>query len=176
MAPEGWVDDVLGFWFEELTPEAWFRKDAATDSAIRDRFLGLYASLSRRQPLAATARGALAAVIVLDQLPRNMFRDSGRAFATDAIALALALAEEAIAKGLDRGLTAAERQFLYLPFQHAEDASVQARSVEIFARLDDAEMLDYAERHKAIIDRLPSSQRGARPRLDGGGARFPSPT
>ena len=100
----------------------------------------------------ADADKALAAVIVCDQFPRNMFRGTPRAFATDSKALTIANA--AIAKGYDAALTQSQRQFLYLPFEHAEDAASQARAVELFAPLGDAELTKYAEAHKAIIDRF----------------------
>ena len=95
---------------------------------------------------------AIAAVIALDQFPRNMFRGSPRAFATDA--LALSIAQHAIAAGWDEELTQQQRLFLYMPFQHAEDRAVQARSIELFTRLGLGENLDYANRHKEIVDRF----------------------
>jgi len=145
---------VLSFWFEELEPRQWFEKDDALDRHIRDRFLVLYEQLAARGAgdWARTARGALAAVIVLDQFPRNMFRGDGRSFASDA--LALAVAEQAIGAGLDAAFDATRRKFLYMPFEHSEDAAMQARSVALFAALGDADSLDYALRHKKVIDRF----------------------
>jgi uncharacterized protein (DUF924 family) len=147
-------EDVLGFWFGELRPEQWFKKDAALDQEITRRFGDLHRTLARGVPAdwLATARGALAAVIVLDQFPRNMFRGGAAAFATDG--LALSVAEAAIARGLDARLGVAERKFLYLPFEHCEDAAAQARSVQLYEALGDKDALDYALRHKSIIDRF----------------------
>jgi uncharacterized protein (DUF924 family) len=99
-----------------------------------------------------SADRALAAVIALDQFPRNAFRGSPMAFEADGHALGIAQA--AIAAGLDRALSGTERQFLYMPFQHSENRDLQARSVELFATLEDPECLRYAKEHKAIIDRF----------------------
>jgi uncharacterized protein (DUF924 family) len=148
-----WVEQVLRYWFEELQPAAWFRKDELVDAAIRERFGALYEELAQIRPeQLATPLECVAAVIVLDQFPRNMFRGSPRAFATDA--LALSIARHAIATGLDEQLTQQQRLFLYMPFQHSEDREVQARSIEVFTRLGIAENVDYALRHKEIIDRF----------------------
>jgi uncharacterized protein (DUF924 family) len=148
-----WAAQVLHFWFEELQPEAWFRKDERVDAAIRERFGALHEQLARIRPeQLTTPLESVAAVIVLDQFPRNVFRGSPRAFATDA--LALSIAQHAIANGVDLQLTQQQRLFLYMPFQHSEDRAVQARSIELFEQLGIAENLDYAQRHKDIIDRF----------------------
>ena len=148
------IDEVLRFWFEELTREHWFGGGEAVDERIRERFLTLHEALRERVPESwrATARGMLAAVIALDQFPRNLYRGDPRAFAADPAALALAT--EAIERGLDRAMSIDERQFLYLPFEHSEDPAVQARSVELFATLENENTLGYALRHKEIIDRF----------------------
>jgi len=152
--PKPWVSEVLKFWFEETQPEQWFKKDAAFDAAVRSRFCELHAELASRsqEELLGDGRGALAAVIVFDQMSRNMFRDTPAAFASDAVALSLA--QEAIARGLDRGFSKAERMFLYLPFEHAEDSRAQARCVQLMASLDDAELTKWATDHQEIIDRF----------------------
>jgi len=149
----GWTDDVLRFWFEECVPEQWFRKDDAFDSALRERFLGLHAAVAALavEDCLADAQTALAAIVVLDQFSRNMFRGTPRAFAADA--QALSVAETAVARGFDRETPVERRKFLYLPFEHAEDARAQARSVELFASLGE-EDLRWAAAHKAIIDRF----------------------
>ena len=148
------IDEVLRFWFEELTPDDWFRGGEAVDDRIRERFLGLHEALRDEVPESwrATARGMLAAVIALDQFPRNMYRGSREAFAADPAALALAM--EALDRGLDQEMSIEERKFFYLPFEHSEDPAVQARSVELFATLENEETLGYALRHKEIIDRF----------------------
>lgn len=150
---QDWVDDVLRFWFEELKPVAWFRKDKRVDDQIRERFMPLYGQVrDMRLQDFASPRASLAAVIALDQFPRNMFRGSPQAFATDS--LALAISQHAIASGFDRQLSETQRTFLYMPFQHSEDATMQARSVELFATLADKGGLDYAQQHRAIVDRF----------------------
>ncbi len=152
--PERWVTEILHFWFVEIAREAWFRKDTAFDQRLRERFLPLHEQIAA-QPICAClsdAHAAAAAVIALDQFPRNMFRDTPRAFATDA--QARAVAEAAIARGFAAVLPKDQRGFLYLPFEHAEDAEAQARSVALMATLGDEELVRWALAHKAIIDRF----------------------
>jgi len=149
----GWVEQVIHYWFEELRPAAWFRKDTRVDDAIRERFGELHDELAQARPeQLATPLECLAAVIVLDQFSRNMFRGSPRSFATDA--LALSIAEHAIVAGLDQQLDRQQRWFLYMPFQHSEDRAVQARSIQLFTQLGDQENLGYARGHQEIIDRF----------------------
>jgi len=123
-------------------------------AGIRARFLGLHERVAAAPEgeLLADPRTALAAVIVLDQFSRNMFRGSAGAFATDA--KALVLADEAVACGFDSRLSQKERLFLYLPFEHSENPAMQTRSVALFTALGDPEQSKYAEAHKAIIDRF----------------------
>jgi uncharacterized protein (DUF924 family) len=149
-----WVYIVLKFWFEETRPAQWFEKDERFDVQVRRRFLALHETLAT-QPVASLltdAQTALAAVIVLDQMPRNMFRGTTRAFATDGRALSIAGA--AVAQGFDGELTKDGRMFLYLPFEHAESREAQARSVALTAGLGDPALTKWAEAHKAVIDRF----------------------
>lgn len=148
------IADVLGFWFAELEEKQWWSPDPRVDRVVRDRFGTLHRTLAREVPAGwrTSPRGYLAAVIVLDQFSRNMFRNDARAYATDAEALALA--REAISKGVDAELETKERHFLYMPFQHSEDADTQAESVALFEGLGDQNALDFARRHKAVIDRF----------------------
>jgi uncharacterized protein (DUF924 family) len=135
----------------------WFRKDAAFDAAIRDRF-GAEVETALAGGFAdwTDPRAALARVLLLDQFTRNIFRDSPRAFAGDK--LALATAQEAIVRGDDAALNPVERRFLYLPFSHAEDASAQERAVALCTRLrdetGDGDPLLWAEKHAAVIRRF----------------------
>src|SRR5262245_41350775 len=150
----GIVDEIVAFWFETLKPEDWYRKNAAVDAAITARFGATYDMLKTGVPpeWLAEPKGTLAAIIVLDQFPRNMFRDDARAFATDGAALALA--KRAIGEGADMRLPPEQRAFIYLPFQHAETVEDQARSIELFAALGVPLNLDFALRHQAIIARF----------------------
>lgn len=149
-----WIEEVLRFWFQETRPQAWFMRDEAVDAEIRKRFGALHASLTEKVPASVTETplGALATVVVLDQFSRNLYRNSPRAFSADPTALAIAT--DAIAAGFDRELDSNQRVFLYMPFQHSEDRAVQARSVELFGVLGDANALDYARQHRDIIERF----------------------
>jgi uncharacterized protein (DUF924 family) len=154
-------EQILAFWFGEIPgnerPE-WFRKDDSFDARIRERFgPAVEAALDGAYgDWDLTARGSLARVLLLDQFTRNAFRDTPRAFAGDP--QALATAQNAIARGLDGELLPLERWFLYMPFQHSEDRSVQKQSIEVFSRLAAetglAPPLDWARRHAAIIERF----------------------
>jgi uncharacterized protein (DUF924 family) len=148
------VDRVLRFWLDDVGRDGWFRKDAAIDRRIDADFGALHASLEQAAPdtLLADARTAHAAVIVLDQFSRNMYRDTPRAFASDA--KALALAESAVARGYDQAVDKPARMFFYLPFEHSEDPAMQERSIALFTALGDADLLGYAVKHKEIIDRF----------------------
>ena len=158
MSPNGGdgegIDAVLSFWFEENGPKQWFAKDTAFDDAVRERFSALQSRgandglVDWRQ----TARGALAEIIVLDQFQRNFYRDDARAFACDA--MALDAAKEALANGFDQALSETERVFLYLPFEHSEAAEDQETSVGLYATLTDGSYLEWAEKHKAVINRF----------------------
>ena len=154
VATPAWVEQVLQFWFGEMTREQWFKRDAAVDDRIRIRFLSLHDQVSAmpNEALLSGPRSALAAVIVLDQFSRNMFRGSPRAFASDA--KALALAEAAIANGHAASLNKDELQFLYLPFEHSESGEAQVRCVKLMASLGDAELTRYAQAHCDIIERF----------------------
>jgi uncharacterized protein (DUF924 family) len=148
------AEAVLEFWFNETEREKWFRKDDAFDEAVRARFANVYRSaaageLDRWQE---TPRGCLALVIVLDQFPRNMFRGDARCFATDAAARAVL--RHALDSGFDEGLSVPEKQFLYLPLQHSEDAADQALSVTLNAATGDADLLKWAEAHQRIVARF----------------------
>ncbi len=146
--------DVLDFWFHELAPSQWYKADNGLDAEIARRFEPVYRALSRFVPSDwnKDAGTNLAATIVLDQFPRNMFRGTPQAFATDALALDVSMAT--IEKHFDLELNESQRQFLYMPFQHAEDRATQARSIELFEALGNANVLDFARRHRAIIERF----------------------
>ncbi|MDB5712120.1 MAG: hypothetical protein JWL96_4190 [Sphingomonas bacterium] len=148
------VRAVLDFWFGEVPPEKRFAKDAALDDEIARRFGGL-----RDEVLASDATGwrngpdtMLAAIIMLDQFSRNIHRETAEAFAADP--LAVALTKEAIARGWDEAIDAERRAFLYMPLMHAEDAAAQRESVACFTCLGNAENLDFARAHEAVIEKF----------------------
>jgi uncharacterized protein (DUF924 family) len=149
-----WARDVVRFWLEETAPEKWFQKDAALDAAVRCRFAHIHELVTSlpADDCLTDAQTAVAAVIVLDQFSRNLFRGTARAFASDS--QALRLAEAAIARGFDRAVPESGRLFFYLPFEHAEDAAAQTRCVALMATLADPGLVKWAHAHKTIIDRF----------------------
>ena len=148
------VEAVIHFWFQQLSPKDWYGAPPDVDAATKARFGEIYEALEDRVPQIwfETPRGVLAAILVLDQFPRNMFRGTPRAFATDASALALA--KKAISTAADMALPPKQRSFIYLPFQHAEDRADQARSIKLFTALGNPLNLDYAKRHQEVIERF----------------------
>jgi uncharacterized protein (DUF924 family) len=153
--------EVLEFWFGEprgARRRQWFEKDPAFDAQIRARFLPLHEALALGDPAywLDDAQRCLARIVVLDQFPRNMFRGSPRAFATDP--LALQAAHHALAQGYDRRLLPVERMFVYLPFEHSEALAHQERACELcqplaaFAETHD--IYRYALAHRDIIARF----------------------
>ena len=148
-----WRDEVLDFWFA-LEPQQWWKADPELDAAIKERFCDLW--LEQRQcPVSrflSAPRDALAAVILFDQFPRNIFRGHADSYATDH--LALAIAKEAVDRGYDDRLEPSGRGFLYMPFQHSEKRDDQQRSVALFTALGDPEQLRYARLHHDVIERF----------------------
>jgi uncharacterized protein (DUF924 family) len=146
--------EVLHFWFDELAEADWWRKDDALDRRIAGRF-GATLEAAARCELSewrTTARGRLAEVIVLDQFSRNVHRGTAAAFANDS--LALALAQEAVARGSDRELVPRERAFLYLPWMHSESRAIHEEALRLFAQPGLEHNLGFERQHKAIIDRF----------------------
>jgi uncharacterized protein (DUF924 family) len=149
----GWPQQVLDFWFG-LAPEQWWKADSKLDREVAERFGKLWEE-QRQFPadtFLASPQEALAAVILFDQFPRNMFRGHADSFATDH--LALGLAKAAIDRGYDEALTPQQRGFLYMPFQHSEDLDDQLRSVGLFTALGDPEQLRFAGLHHDVIERF----------------------
>ena len=154
MTSEGAVgpDTVLAFW-RAAGPDKWYEKDDAFDAEIRARFLATYeAAADGRLLWDETPNGALALLIVLDQLPRNMFRGSARAFAADP--LARTVASRAIERGFDQVAAASERSFFYLPFEHSESLVDQERGLLLYKAAGDADGLKWAQTHADIIRRF----------------------
>ena len=145
-----WRSDVLKFWFG-LDPRQWWKADPALDHRIRQNFLKAWAE-KRQLPVDAFLDDpltALAAVILFDQFPRNMFRGHADQFATDH--LALAIAKGAVDREFDEQLEPKERGFLYMPFQHSENLADQDRSLLLFTRLPGQNQLKYARVHHDLI-------------------------
>ena len=149
--------DVLGFW-RSAGPTKWFAKDKAFDEAIRLRFEPVHHAAARGEydHWAETAQGALALLILLDQFPRNLYRGSAHAFATDPKARAIARA--AVEAGFNHQVEPPLRPFFYLPFEHSEDPEDQALSCRLCAahrdETGDAETLKWAEIHREIVERF----------------------
>jgi uncharacterized protein (DUF924 family) len=148
------AQEILHFWFEELSAKQHFIKDITLDETIRTRF-GMTLEAASRCELfewRSSAEGRLAEIIVLDQFSRNAYRDTPRAFAQDT--LALVLAQELVSTGLDRSLPLGQRAFAYMPYMHSESALVHTQAVALFSQLGIENNLSFELRHKAIIDRF----------------------
>ncbi|VXB37072.1 conserved hypothetical protein [Luteimonas sp. 9C] len=146
-------DEVVAFW-REAGMENWFQGGDAFDRACDARFRDAHFTAGRGEleDWLDTAEGGLAVLILLDQIPRNIFRDSGHAFATDG--LARHYAQRMIDAGHDRGFEADLRGFVYLPFEHSEALADQRRSVELFAGVDNEVYRKYAQAHLDVIERF----------------------
>ena len=148
-----WAGEVIEFWFG-LRPQQWWNADAELDESCRERFVDLWQE-QRQQPGSTflhSPEEALAAIILFDQFPRNMFRGHADRFATDH--LVLAIAKAALDRGFDEALVQPRRGFLYMPFQHSEDLDDQQRSVALFTALADSEQLHFARLHHEVIERF----------------------
>jgi uncharacterized protein (DUF924 family) len=146
--------EILKFWFEQIEPSKWWAKDGDFDQLVRARFAAVHAQATRCELFEwrTEASGRLAEIIVLDQFSRNMFRDSPLAFASDA--LALALAQEAISAKADEALSPTERGFLYLPFMHSESLKIHEVALQLYRNNGIQNNLDFEIRHKRIIERF----------------------
>ncbi|MEG3967313.1 DUF924 family protein [Microcoleus sp. T2B6] len=159
------MNEVLDFWFgRSNSPEfgkvqkKWFEKDADFDAQVRSRFLPQYklAASGKLDSWQDSPDNCLALIILLDQFPRNMFRGTPQAFATDN--KALATAEYAVNNKFDRQLLTVQKLFVYLPFQHSENLENQQKSVELFRQLsgepDSDSLIEYGMQHLEIIERF----------------------
>ncbi|MBN66567.1 MAG: hypothetical protein CMM94_03250 [Rickettsiales bacterium] len=150
--------DIIEFWFAPGMETRWFTKDAALDHEIKERFLLTYRQ-GRDGELdgwKSEARPALALILLLDQFPRNIFRDDPRAFATDA--QALAVVRYGLQNGYDNEYTPSQCQFFYMPMMHSELLDDQEHSVDLYQRLGLEEAYDYAIQHRNVVaeyDRFP---------------------
>ncbi|MEO1079721.1 MAG: DUF924 family protein [Pseudomonadota bacterium] len=148
------VDEILNFWFEEAGPRRWFKRSADFDNLCRDRFLKATESAARGEcwKWRETPRGRCAEILLLDQLPRNLFRGMARAFAQDG--MALILAQEAVASGDDLRMSDDERYFSYMPFMHSESPIIHEVAQRLFEQLGNPNALRYEIAHRELIERF----------------------
>ncbi len=149
-----WAASLLDFWFNQVGEQGWWGHDPALDRTCAARFQSLWTEKQQLSPeeFLQRADDALAAVILFDQLPRNMFRGTARAYCTDA--LARNIARGAIAHGYDIQIGGAGRLFFYMPFQHSEAVDDQALSLSLFEGAGDEKALEFARQHHAMIARF----------------------
>ncbi|HEX6218401.1 MAG TPA: DUF924 family protein [Sphingomicrobium sp.] len=150
---ESWIGDVVRFWFGQ-PDEKWWKADPAFDAEVQERFLALWED-KRRLPVycfLGHPMTALAAVVLFDQFPRNMYRGEADQFSTDH--LALQIAREAVDQGLDDDLSERERGILYMPFMHSELLADQQRAVQLYTALGNDFQLGYAKKHHDVIARF----------------------
>ena len=146
--------DILDFWFTEIKPESWFKKDAGFDAALEARFSGVVinALAGRLDNWANYSDGCLALIILLDQFTRNIFRQSARAFSGDEMALALSL------RCVDRGYLDTAKvshcHFMLMPMMHSEDLEIQVSSLPLFKKYTEKRTYEYAVQHCDIIARF----------------------
>lgn len=147
-------ENVLQFWFDELTPEQWFSSDVQLDAHIRKRFGKLHEQARHLELFSwrDSARGRLAEIIILDQFSRNIYRNQPQAFAQDDVALALA--QEAVIHSIDLQLTPNERAFLYMPYMHSESKIIHEQAMLLFNQLGLEKNYEFEIKHKNIIDRF----------------------
>jgi uncharacterized protein (DUF924 family) len=145
--------DIVRFW-HDAGSDKWFKKDEAFDAEIRQRFFATHeaAAAGRLSDWDATPEGALALLILLDQFPRNLFRNDARTYATDP--LARAVAARAVDRGFDANVDPELRGFFFLPFMHSEELTDQERCVALYRAAGDTENLKWAEHHADIVRRF----------------------
>ncbi len=149
-----WVPAVLNYWLNEVGPQGWFDSSDEEDARCLHLFRALL-DVQQGEPAVdflVDADTALAAIILFDQFPRNMFRHQARAFATDA--LAREIADAALERGFDEEFVEAARPFFYMPFMHSEDLADQERSVALFSRPGYEFNLGFAKAHRDVIERF----------------------
>ena len=148
------AQDILHFWFTELTEKQHFVKDPALDAMMARRFGQTLEAAARCELFhwRSSAEGRLAEIIVLDQFSRNIHRNTPAAFAQDA--LALVLAQELVGSGQDKAMPIAQQRFAYMPFMHSESMLIHAQAVLLFSQPGLETNLDFELRHQAIIERF----------------------
>ncbi|AAV82415.1 DUF924 family protein [Idiomarina loihiensis] len=148
------ANEVIEFWFNELTPKQWFVKSDELDKSIKKRFSSTLEAAEKGElwHWRGTEKGRLAEIIVLDQFSRNIYRDTPKAFAQDAIALVLA--QEAVAQCADKSLEPHEKSFLYMPYMHSESKLIHKQAIELFDQPGLENNYEFEVKHKEIIDRF----------------------
>lgn len=143
-------DDILDFWFVEHGKDDWFTTSAEFDRKLANRFAETHEKVARGEGFVwrSGARGRVAEIIVLDQFSRQLHRGEGRAFAQDG--MAIVLAQELVARGLDGELSTDEKLFAYMPYMHSESLAVHEEGMGLFATLSE-EMFDFEKRHRDVI-------------------------
>ena len=146
--------EIIDFWFADENKAKWFDKDSNFDAKITERFGELYRQEKDKFAIAniTNAKYALGLIILFDQFPRNMFRGDKKSFATDDMALEVALFS--LKRSFDNEFEPEKRKFFYMPFMHSEELPCQEMSVELFAGLGNKYSLDFAVRHKVIIEQF----------------------
>ena len=146
--------DIINFWFSQEVKPLWFKKSAEFDRQIKQRFYDTYqlAKTGALDDWRDVPQNALASIVVLDQFPRNMFRGTSQAFATDT--KAVELTKYAIARNYQQYLTNEQQAFLYMPLMHSEDIADQDLCVELFTKLGRVDNLEFALKHQVIIERF----------------------
>ncbi|GGB78848.1 membrane protein [Marinobacterium zhoushanense] len=146
--------EVLAFWFDEIEPASWWKKDETFDRLVEQRFGDLHRQACQGELFAwrRLADGRLAEIILLDQFSRNIHRDKPAAFAQDG--MALVLAQEAVSVGADMALSKPKRRFLYMPYMHSESAAIHALAEQLFRSAGSDDSYNYELKHKAVIDRF----------------------
>jgi uncharacterized protein (DUF924 family) len=145
---------ILQFWFEECKPEQWFTKDDDFDATLQTRFAPQVekALAGQLDAWAEVPEGNLALILLLDQMTRNIYRDTPKAFAGDDMALAFCL--KGVERGDLEGFDIPRRQFLLMPMMHAEDLDIQMKSMPLFKKYTQEQSYDYAVKHMEIIKRF----------------------
>lgn len=148
------AQDILDFWFKEITPDKWWAKSDAFDKVITEWFGETHQAASQCElyPWRVTPHGRLAEIIVLDQFSRNIHRDSPRAFACDS--MALTLTQEAIRLGADAELSATERSFLYMPMMHSESLAIHDIALQLYQDNGIESNLEFEKKHRDIIEKF----------------------
>ncbi len=146
--------DVLDFWFEQLSPQQWFSVDAKIDELISNQFSALLQQAVSGELFAwrEQAQASLAEIIILDQFSRNIHRGQAGAFANDS--LALCLAQQAVAKGFDKQLNLSQRSFLYMPYMHSESLVIHQQAEQLFKAPGLENNYQFELKHKVIIERF----------------------